>query len=117
MKITKARKRKIVARMIELLDRRGGWVKGAWVRPSKGGEGGYGYCLLGAARKAYEDVTGMPPNDGDMGRDVAEALSLVALIRAKSGGKGVAEFNDHRKTKKADVLAILREKQEELATS
>jgi hypothetical protein len=118
MRLSRKRKHAIVARMIELLDRPYGWTRGSWRRTRN--DGVVQFCMLGAVQQAYTDVTGKKTR-GD-GGDLADELSIVALLKAKGLGPDttnptsrVIGFNDKKTTKKADVLAILREKEAELA--
>ncbi len=121
-KLSQKRKRLILDRMIEILDRPYAWTKGSWMRTNKRAPEGVSYCLLGAAQKAYRDVTGKI-NHGD-GGTIAEALSLATLARAKLAERGeptpssasvtIFTFNDSKATKKADVLNLLREKRSEI---
>ena len=124
-RIGKAKKRAIVARMIELLEPAHAWGRGAWRRTEPKAPGGYQFCLLGAAQQAYEDVYGHAPKSDGRGGAIADQLSLVALIRAKrpvafiigspDPATVVFQFNDDRlHTRKEDVLGLLREKQAQL---
>ena len=117
------RKRSVLARMIELLDRPGGWAKGSLHRSTSNGDS---YCLLGAAGQAYKDVYGRDLGDDyDLLGSVCEDLSVVALIRAKGApyyadpSSQVFRYNDAIGGQKgqARVVKLLKEKQAELATS
>ena len=123
VKLSMKRKRLVVARMIELLEPAYAWGKGSWRKKHAKAPGGVQMCLLGAAQQAYEDVTGKKSH-GD-GGDIARELSIVTLAKAKAAERGLNQpsgdssivftFNDAKTTKKADVLALLREKEAELA--
>jgi hypothetical protein len=122
--IGKAKKKAIIARMIELLEPAHAWGRGAWRRGEHKAPTGYQFCLLGAAQQAYEDVYGQPAAGDEDGGLIADQLSLVALIRAKRAmNEGldpavvVFTFNDAQDTRKKDVLDLLHEKQAELAAS
>jgi len=125
VKLSMKRKRLIVQRTIELLTPSYAWGKGSWRKKNTRAPEGVQMCLLGGLQQAYEDVTGKK-SYGD-GGDIAAQLSLAALARAKNVERGlmgaaaaspstaVFTFNDARTTKKNDVLALLREKEAELA--
>jgi hypothetical protein len=114
MRISLKRQRLVLDRMIELLEPSYGWTKNVWNRPEARAKNGLGksFCLLGAADQAFMDVTGRKA--GQVER-VLKEMSVVTLIKAKSGHGSVISFNDAKTTKKADVLDILREKRAELA--
>ncbi len=123
-KLSQKRKRLILDRMIEILDRPYAWTKGSWTKTNKRAPEGVSYCLLGAAQKAYADVVGHNARNSDGGADILADMSLVTLIRAKAAEQGlprayadsvaVFTFNDAKTTKKADVLNLLREKRSEI---
>ena len=123
MKLSQKRKRLIVARTIELLTPAYAWGKGSWRKKHSKAPAAVQMCLLGGLQQAYEDVTGKKAR-GD-GGDIARELSIVTLANAKLAERGLNQpygdasivfgFNDAKTTKKADVLALLREKEAELA--
>ena len=112
MRLSKATKRAIVQHMRDRLSQPYAWGKGQWRRDHGRAPEGVQLCLLGACQESYAAVTGKKPF-GD-GGDVAEALSLAALARARMVEQGnlaaanwgasstVFSFNDMKTTSKKD---------------
>lgn len=116
-RLTKRLRRKIVLDAHALLARRGGWIKGSW--KEIGGDGKPKFCLVGAINEAAR-MNGLTyDRDVPIGRTdeaVAEAISIETYIRRERPKFGAAmAFNDDRKTRKRDVLAVLDGYAEELS--
>lgn len=114
-RLTRAHKRKILQRAIELLTVEGGWTRRHW-KKLRFGDARALYCINGAAEQAAADVFGFTYfGDSDKNKNqVLERLSVEALIRAKKGGgAGSIRWNDSFATS-GQVVAVLREKLAEL---
>lgn len=113
-RFTKQNKLKVLRRMRELLGRRGGWIKGM----ADNGRGGF--CLLGAESVALAELTGEREQVAWRYDKAGRKLSLDRAARDRGydldvgNAYPVALFNDAKKTRKKDVLALIDEKIAEL---
>jgi len=96
---TKKKKLEILKKMRTILSRPNGWIKDVLEN------GAGGYCLLGAERKALEELYGVSYRHVD-----SNGAKLIGKAVVRDRGFGaVDEFNDAKKTKKKDVIALLDE--------
>ena len=127
-RLTKDLKREILVRARAKLARRGGWVKGFWARRDDAGQPQF--CIVGAINRAAQEV-GLRYQDGRWidrtDARVVQAISLDSftgpfaaevLGRLNADGmpfKYAMTFNDDKRTRKKDVLALLDAYIEELS--
>lgn len=105
---TKKRKLDVLRLARDYIARPRGWVKGHFSDHSYAYAKGYpAYCAIGALRAAAYDL-GAPKS-----YEVHHAISFADHVQ-EHHGKSVADFNDAKKTTRADVLAAFDAKIAEL---
>lgn len=130
MALTKKKKLAVLKRTRELLARPNGWHKGSFRQTRKGHRyvapwqdhtpeqfaEANSFCIAGAARQALREID---PDIRLSEDELCQKLSLETLARAKAVANGIElgeddfgvyTFNDSRKTRKKDVVALLDEK-------
>lgn len=94
---------KAIEKMYKLLSDERRWTKGAPARDASGfpvpsySRHASSYCLVGAASVSCPTYSSF-----------AEYDNAKRAVRALTGQRGIAAFNDSKSTKHADVLDILR---------
>lgn len=95
-----------------------GWTKGSYRRDHAASDGGASFCLVGAvnhtARDLFPAKFGGENHLSEASNDLVRLLSVEGAVQRK-GFSSVPNFNDAGKTRKAEVLAVLDEKIEELS--
>lgn len=131
MILTKQKKLAILKGMRSRLAKSKGWVQGqlkttyydTYAFGAERKVTGYGFCLAGAAADALEEMEGVEKLSelGMTEEELMRRLSVNTLANAKLASSGIKRegfatfaFNDHRDTRKRDVLALVDEKIAEL---
>lgn len=95
----------IISRAYNILSAPKAWSKGASSRNAKGVEtqrNAVSWCLAGALNKALNELPASARTN--------ELLYQVFMaVRNRTKQKSIIVFNDHPKTLKKDVLAVLKE--------